>query len=184
MMVVRLGAAFATIGLVAAHGSMVHPRPRNSIDYLVNVSVPARVATRLRRASSALGRTRLTTPLPCSCVGVGCRVSGLQVNTQWYANLTGDKCENGQAAFYYSQVRAREPASACASPHRAGCACDRRTRRGDTFSRSRPLARGGTRGARTDPRKSSSPVVSQPRGRILLPCCCRAASSAATSAIT
>jgi hypothetical protein len=121
MMVVRLGAAFATIGLVAAHGSMVHPRPRNSIDYLVNVSVPARVATRLRRASSALGRTRLTTPFPCSCVGVGCRVSGLQVNTQWCANLTGDKCENGQAAFYYSQVRERACERVCIAASRWLC---------------------------------------------------------------
>lgn len=25
------------------------------------------------------------------------------MNTQWCANITGDKCENGQAAFYYSQ---------------------------------------------------------------------------------
>jgi hypothetical protein len=25
------------------------------------------------------------------------------VNTQWCANITGEKCENGQAAFYYSQ---------------------------------------------------------------------------------
>ena len=38
---------------VQAHGSLVHPRPRNSIDYLVGV------------------------------------------NTQWCANITGDKCENG-----------------------------------------------------------------------------------------
>lgn len=38
---------------VQAHGSLVHPRPRNSIDYLVGV------------------------------------------NTQWCANITGAKCENG-----------------------------------------------------------------------------------------
>jgi hypothetical protein len=80
-----------------------------------------RVATRLRRASSALGRTRLTTPFPCSCVGVGCRVSGLQVNTQWCANLTGDKCENGQAAFYYSQVRERACERVCIAASRWLC---------------------------------------------------------------
>lgn len=46
---------------VTGHGSLVTPRPRNSIDYLVGV------------------------------------------NTEWCANISGAKCNNGQAAFWYSQ---------------------------------------------------------------------------------
>ena len=51
----------ALVGGVSAHGSMTHPRPRQSIDYLASV------------------------------------------NTEQCSNITGAKCENGQAAFYYSQ---------------------------------------------------------------------------------
>ena len=51
----------ACVSSVAAHGAIVSPRSRNSLDYLVNV------------------------------------------NTQTCANLTGDKCTNGQASFWYSQ---------------------------------------------------------------------------------
>ena len=55
-------ALIALLAGASAHGMMVHPRPRNSIDYLVDVND-----------------------------GHGC------------ANVTGDTCLNGQAAFYYSQ---------------------------------------------------------------------------------
>ena len=54
-----IGAALAASA--SAHGSLVHPRPRNSIDYLAGV------------------------------------------NTQKCSNITGAKCENGQASFYYAQ---------------------------------------------------------------------------------
>lgn len=40
-MVLRVCATFSTLAFAAAHGSLVHPRPRNSIDYLVNVWPPA-----------------------------------------------------------------------------------------------------------------------------------------------
>ena len=51
----------ALVAACSGHGSLVHPRPRNSIDYLASV------------------------------------------NEQTCANITGDKCENGQASFWYSQ---------------------------------------------------------------------------------
>lgn len=57
----------ALVGGAAGHGSMVHPRPRQSIDYLAGV------------------------------------------NTEHCSNLTGAKCENGQAAFYYSQGVSNSP---------------------------------------------------------------------------
>jgi len=53
-----------TLAGVSAHGQLVHPRPRNSIDYLVGVNDP----------------------------------DGHQC-----ANVSGDACHNGQAAFWYSQ---------------------------------------------------------------------------------
>ena len=53
--------ALGTAVRVAGHGSLVSPRSRNSVDYLVGV------------------------------------------NTADCANVTGDDCHNGQAAFYYSQ---------------------------------------------------------------------------------
>jgi len=65
-----LTAALLLCGLtsVAAHGAIVHPRSRNSVDYLVGVNVPKH-----------WDKDR-------ECV-----------------NITGAKCDNGQAAFYYSQ---------------------------------------------------------------------------------
>jgi len=53
---------------VSGHGSVVSPRSRNSIDYLVGVNVPAHW------------------PSDRGCV-----------------NITGDECNNGQSAFWYSQ---------------------------------------------------------------------------------
>ena len=57
----RLIASLCLLAQVKAHGALVSPRSRNSIDYLVGV------------------------------------------NTQRCANITGDACLNGQAAFWYSQ---------------------------------------------------------------------------------
>ena len=39
-MMLRVCTTFSTLAFAAAHGSLVHPRPRNSIDYLVNVCAP------------------------------------------------------------------------------------------------------------------------------------------------
>ena len=61
MLLLRASAFAAVVAVAASHGSLVTPRPRNSIDFRVGV------------------------------------------NTEHCSNATGDKCENGQAAFYYSQ---------------------------------------------------------------------------------
>jgi hypothetical protein len=53
VVVMTLTILYVVPGSVEGHGSLVHPRPRNSIDYLAGV------------------------------------------NTQWCANITGDKCNNG-----------------------------------------------------------------------------------------
>lgn len=53
---------------VAGHGSLISPRSRNSVDYLVGVNVPAH----------------------CS-------------SDRECTNITGGPCNNGQAAFWYSQ---------------------------------------------------------------------------------
>jgi len=53
--------AAVAVRRATGHGSLVTPRPRQSIDYLAGV------------------------------------------DTQWCANITGAKCNNGQAAFWYSQ---------------------------------------------------------------------------------
>jgi hypothetical protein len=68
----RATLAASALAVVAGHGTIVSPRSRNSVDYLVGV------------------------------------------NAQRCSNITGDDCQNGQASFWYSQVRSSRRATTCA----------------------------------------------------------------------
>ena len=89
-MMLRPAILLASVAAVASHGSLVHPRSRCDRSYVARLMCPR-----------ILGELGLN-PAWCARNSIDYLVN---VNTEHCANVTGDKCNNGQAAFYYSQVR-------------------------------------------------------------------------------